>query len=706
MADFNSSVSTSTSTVIDITRDPFNSDTTTFTGSSSLIPTSPIPTTAAPPQLSLNLTSTNVSTGRPVAAIAPNLSITDADGGTLPGARVFIDNYNSNQDRLGILGQDANSGNLSIDGANIGWSFDPSTGVLSFNGEANNGVYQEALRRVTYTNTSNTPDTTARNIQFALGNLLSNPENGHFYEFVSSPAVTWTDARNLSSGKNYFGLQGYLATVTSSREQSLIQQKLQRNGWIGASDEGAPNEWRWVTGPEGLQDNNRGLLFWRGLGDGGAVDGRYSNWETGEPNNKAPGESYAHIISDSRAYPDDPNSIGKWNDLPNSFVVPDSPFEPQGYFVEYGGLPGSADLKLSGTVSVSINNQQKAVAGGKNLLWRNLGSGENAVWQLNNATLVDSALFTQLPDQNWKMITAADFNGDGKDDVLWRNDSTGENAIWLMNGFTNLNADGSSQKFLTRVPDVGWKMIDAADFNGDGKADILWRNERNGEDAIWFMDASTTTSDGRYASDEQFFATPIRFIDTNWKMIGAGNFDNDAKADILWRNEVTGENAIWLMDGTSNTPVDSKPNGQKFITSVSGTDWKIDAIGDFDGNGKSDLAWHNRRTGENAVWLVDATRLNGQNFFTDEKFIVDENGTPVVVQDTNWRLETVGDTNGDGKSDLIWRFYGTDANSGINAVWQMNGAVAAASGRQFINRGGTNVLVGDLNWDIIDSYVA
>jgi FG-GAP-like repeat/Lectin C-type domain len=706
MADFNSSVSTSTSTFIDITGNPFNGNTPAFTSSSSLIPSSPIPTTAAPPQLSLNLTSTNVSTGRPVTAIAPNLSITDADGGTLPGARVFIDNYNSNQDRLGILGEDANTGNLSINGANIGWNFDPNTGILSFNGEANNGVYQEALRRVTYTNTSNTPDTTARNIQFVLGNLLSNPENGHFYEFVTSSGVTWSDARNLSSGKNYFGLQGYLATVTSSKEQSILQQKLQRNGWIGASDEATPNEWRWVTGPEGLQDNNRGLLFWRGLGDGTPVDGRYNNWEPGEPNNKAPGESYAHIISDAGAYPEDPNSIGKWNDLPNSFVVPGSPFEPQGYFVEYGGLPGGADLKLSGTVSVSINNQQRAVTGGKNLLWRNLNSGDNAIWQLDSATLLDSAFITRIQDRNWKIIAAADFNGDRKDDVLWRNDRTGENAVWLMDGFNNLNADGSSQKFLTIVPDTNWKMIDAADFNADGKADILWHNESNGENAIWFIDASTTTSDGRYTSDEQFFATPIRNINTNWKMIGAGDFDADGKADIAWRNEVTGENAIWLMNGTSSTPVASKTDGQKFITSLSGTDWKIDTIGDFDGNGKSDLAWRNPRTGENAVWLVDATRLNGQNFFTDEKFIVDENGAPVVVTDTNWRLETAGDTNGDGKSDLIWRFYGNGGNSGINAVWQMNGAVAASTGRQFITRGGSNVLVSNLNWDVIDSYVA
>jgi len=27
-----------------------------------------------------------------------------------------------------------------------------------------------------------------------------------------------------------------------------------------------------------------------------------------------------------------------------------------------------------------------------------------------------------------------DFNGDGRADILWRNSSTGENYVWLMNG--------------------------------------------------------------------------------------------------------------------------------------------------------------------------------------------------------------------------------------------------------------------------------
>ncbi|NJL09937.1 MAG: hypothetical protein HC908_06420, partial [Calothrix sp. SM1_7_51] len=58
-----------------------------------------------------------------------------------------------------------------------------------------------------------------------------------------------------------------------------------------------------------------------------------------------------------------------------------------------------------------------------------------------------------------------------------------------MDGFQPLNFE--SRKLITKVDDLDWKMITAADFNGDGKDDILWRNSRTGENAVWFMDGLT-----------------------------------------------------------------------------------------------------------------------------------------------------------------------------------------------------------------------
>ena len=44
-------------------------------------------------------------------------------------------------------------------------------------------------------------------------------------------------------------------------------------------------------------------------------------------------------------------------------------------------------------------------------------------------------------------------------------------------------------------PGPAWHEIAAADFNGDGKADILWQND-NGTPAVWLMDGTGVTAFG------------------------------------------------------------------------------------------------------------------------------------------------------------------------------------------------------------------
>ena len=117
-----------------------------------------------------------------------------------------------------------------------------------------------------------------RSISFSIAPGTFNPANGHFYQFVQSPGITWTAAKAAADATSLYGMKGYLATITSQAENVFAFSKTLSTGWIGASDAGNVGDWQWVDGPES------GLQFWQGLGNGSPVNGQYNDWNAGEPN--------------------------------------------------------------------------------------------------------------------------------------------------------------------------------------------------------------------------------------------------------------------------------------------------------------------------------------------------------------------------------------------------------------------------------------
>ena len=80
-----------------------------------------------------------------------------------------------------------------------------------------------------------------------------------------------------------------------------------------------------------------------------------------------------------------------------------------------------------------------------------------------NGTTESFSLVCRHCADRWSIVGQRDFNGDGKADFLWR-DTTGDVAIWLMNGTT----DPLSAWYVGTVPT---SLVDrgTGDFNGDGK---------------------------------------------------------------------------------------------------------------------------------------------------------------------------------------------------------------------------------------------
>jgi hypothetical protein len=71
---------------------------------------------------------------------------------------------------------------------------------------------------------------------------------------------------------------------------------------------------------------------------------------------------------------------------------------------------------------------------------------------MNGPTKTLGAIIESSPT-NWQLVEIGDFNGDGKADVLWRDPSNGNDAMWLMNGTTK-----TLGAIIEGAP-VGWQVI-------------------------------------------------------------------------------------------------------------------------------------------------------------------------------------------------------------------------------------------------------
>ena len=129
---------------------------------------------------------------------------------------------------------------------------------------------------------------------------------------------------------------------------------------------------------------------------------------------------------------------------------------------------------------------------------------------MNGAAIAQSAGLGTLPS-TYSVIGQHDFNGDGNADLLWR-DASGNVSMWFMNG-----AAVSSSAAVGNLTS-NWTLYGTGDLNGDGNGDLLWRDSTTGTVAVWFMNGSSVASSASFGA-----------IASNWTILG------DTNGGILWR---------------------------------------------------------------------------------------------------------------------------------------------------------------------------
>lgn len=263
----------------------------------------------------------------------------------------------------------------------------------------------------------------------------------------------------------------------------------------------------------------------------------------------------------------------------------------------------SADINRDGKLDLVVANQ----TGGVSILYRNGSGGFSAPNFVGTGLAGASA------------VEVFDFNGDGIFDIV-ATDSDRDNPLTSNIGKVSVllgtgNGGFSAPQILSSGP---WlKSVAVGDFNGDGKSDLVVASFDNNAISIF------NGGDNGVFSNGTPFAVGIRPLS-----IAVGSFNGNSKFDLAVVN-LESSNISIILDGGANTIV--LPAGLH-PTSI--------AIDDFDGDNKTDLAvtsWENNN--------VSILFGNGDGNFSRTKTVGLGEGIG------SYSVKT-GDFNGDGKADL------------------------------------------------------
>jgi hypothetical protein len=245
-------------------------------------------------------------------------------------------------------------------------------------------------------------------------------------------------------------------------------------------------------------------------------------------------------------------------------------------------------------------------------------------------------LVTQAPSlaNDGAISRSGDFNRDGRDDVVtFTRGTTCDVFVATSLGYTFSPATKWHDSFACNeeVPLVG-------DVNGDGRDDLLTFTRGMS------CDVYVAISNG-----SSFVGTAVKWHDMfacGLSIPAIGDFNGDNKDDMAWftRGNACDVN-VSLSTGTSYGPAVKWHD-------VFGCGTEIPAVGDFNGDGKDDIATFTRGSAMDVyVALSNGSAFVGTGWKWHDFFNFGSN------------IPAVGDFNGDGKADLVTFTRGTTCDA-------------------------------------------
>ncbi|MCX7747086.1 MAG: FG-GAP-like repeat-containing protein [Clostridia bacterium] len=329
----------------------------------------------------------------------------------------------------------------------------------------------------------------------------------------------------------------------------------------------------------------------------------------------------------------------------------------------YTSLDGRNWLKrnfnYSGVVSgIEFGNHSVITVGGSAIL-QALSKNFNF-----NPIDLQQALF---PEDQYTVFTG-NMNGDLRTDfIIWKR----KTGTWY---FAAPDFENSSATIYTALDN--WSKADTwkpfiGDFNGDGKSDIAAWSPQSGDWHVALGDGKLFIPTARPGIYRWLYPWAKGNI---WRPL-IGDFNGDGLDDLCVWNPLTGGWQVALSDGTQFIPDKGRGDGHWLFYWAKGEVW-IPMVGDFNGDGKADIAvWH-PKAGDWQVALSDGTGFAPAKGMGDYHWLQNWGKGPS-------QYAFIGDVNHDGLDDIIlW--------DKLTGDWQ----VALCNGKQFV----PDIGRGDYHW--------